>query len=244
MRRIWTWLLRNAGRACLCTALGTSGALADGAFSNVNGGVTLGTDHLFRGVSQTLGGATLQATVDTELESGFYAYLWAGNVDFVPDGEPDDGARVEVDAAVGFASDISDQWSVDVTLVRYMFPGTVDEVSYDYNELLATLWYEESYRATLAYSNNVFGSDESGIFASLGAHYELPAELMMVVEYGYYDLEDAYGASYSYVDVGFGRPIGEVEVTLAYHDTFGDAQQIFYAQSIGSRLVLTIDLEF
>ena len=93
----------------LCAALGMHGALADEQSATVSASLTLGSDVLFRGVSQSLGGAAAQAAIDVEFESGVYGYVWASNVDFVPDGEPDDGARVEIDAALGYTRELNDQ---------------------------------------------------------------------------------------------------------------------------------------
>ena len=64
----------------------------------------------------------------------------------------------------------------------------------------------------------------------------------MALQYGYYDLDDAYSASYSHASVGISRPFGPISLTLAFHDTFGDAQEIFYTRSVGSRFDLSIDI--
>ena len=51
------------------------------------------SDYAFRGVSQTNEGPAFQGGVDFSHDSGFYAGVWASNVDFV-DG---DGANAEFD---------------------------------------------------------------------------------------------------------------------------------------------------
>lgn len=209
--------------------------------AEMSAGVTLGSDSLFRGVSETLGGAAIQAYADLTFDSGLYGYVWASNVDFVPDNEPDDGARIEIDVALGYAADLSDQWSVDIMLVRYTFPSTV--VDADYAELIATMWLDEQYSATIGYSDDVFGTDASGFYAAVGTSHELPMELTLSTELGYYDLDDAYESDYSFAGVRLSRPVGPLSVSLAYYDTFGDADEIFYRQAVGSRIVLSLDFE-
>lgn len=205
--------------------------------------VTLGSDVLFRGVSQTLGGAAAQVYADVTAESGVYAYVWTSNVDFMPDDEPDDGADYEVDAAIGYSRNITGRVSADVVFVRYMFPDTVAAAGYNYNEFIATLQIDEQYHATIAYSDDVFGMDADGVLYEAGAAFELPSHWSLALHYGHYELGAAFGADYSYAGIGISRPIGPVTISLAYYDTFGDAADIFYGQSIGSRFVLSADLD-
>ena len=155
---------RRLAHLCLWTTLlGMPCALADEHGIDVGASLALRSDSLFRGVSQTLGSAAVEGSVDVAFESGFYAYAWASNVDFEPDSEPDDGARLEVDVALGYTHDLNDRWAVDVELVRYIYPGTVAGANYDYNELLACLWLDERYHATVGYSEHVFGMDAAGL---------------------------------------------------------------------------------
>lgn len=219
-------------------------ATADQGGVDVSGGVTLTSDYLFRGVSQTLGDPAVQISLDAELESGVYGFLWASNVDFVPAGEPDDGARYEVNVALGFAIDLSKHWSIDALLARYVFPGTVDAADYDYNELLLTLGFAERISATVGYSDEVFGQDAAGWFYALSGNVDLPGDLSLSARAGHYDLESAFGANYALSDIAIHRSVGDVDVTLAWHDTYGDAGELFYAHTIGSRIVLSLDLDF
>lgn len=239
--------MRMVRRSTIVLGLGMvlgAPAMADQGGVDVSGGVTLASDYLFRGVSQTLGDPAVQVSLDAELESGLYGFLWASNVDFVPDDEPDDGARYEINAALGFATDLSEHWSIDALLARYVFPGTVDAVDYDYNELLLTLGFAERVSATVGYSDEVFGEDAAGWFYGLSGDLDLPADFSLSARAGYYDLDAAYGASYAYSVIAVSRPVGEVDLTLAWYDTHGDAEELFYRQAIGSRVVLSLDFAF
>lgn len=206
--------------------------------------LTLGSDYVFRGVSQTLGAAAVQASISADLESGVYAYVWMSNVDFVPDGEPDDEASLEVNAAIGFDAELTDDWSLDAMLIRYAFPDAIEGAGYDYDELVASLWFRERLSATIAWSPDVFGSGDDGLLVAVGARRELPADVSLAAVCGYYDLSSAYGSSYAYVNVAVSRPIAFATTTLAYHDTFGGSEALFYEQTTGSRLVLSFDIEF
>ncbi|WP_292773230.1 TorF family putative porin, partial [Methylophaga sp. UBA5100] len=67
------------------TVLATSSAMAweseDGAHS-VTANVLIGSDYIFRGISQTDNNPTIQGGIDYGHASGLYVGTWASNVDF------------------------------------------------------------------------------------------------------------------------------------------------------------------
>jgi len=212
--------------------------------TSLGGSFALGSDYTFRGISQTTGDHSIQASFDIEHSSGFYAYAWGSNVDFVPEGEPDDGASYEIDLAIGYSVDITDQWNVDLELVRYLFPGTIEGVNYDFTELMATLCFSQNYSATVAFSNDVDGTGDDSWFYELGGNFNLPAEMAFQIRYGYYDLTQAYGYAYSYTSATLSRSIGIAKVLLDYVDTHGAADMIFDNGMIGPRYVLSAQIEW
>jgi len=209
-----------------------------------SGSVGLASDYTFRGVSQTMGKPSLQLYAAAEFASGFYAYAWASNVDFQPDTEPDDGARYEIDLAIGYTADISEKQSLDLSLVRLSFPNTVDGIKYDYNELTATLHASDFLAATAGYSWNVDGTDQDARYYKLATSFDLADETELKLAYGHFDLTDAYDARYSYLQASIGRYFSDSLVMLTFIDTFGAADEIFYEQTIGSRWVLAIEYAF
>ena len=210
----------------------------------LSGSFGIGSDYTFRGISQTLGGNAIEVSVDLSLRSGIYAYAWGSNVDFVPDGEPDDGASHEIDLAIGYATDISENWSVDVALIRYLFPGTAVDIDYDYNELMASLYYADNYSATVAYSGNVDGTGEKSLLYRLGASFGFPFDTSFDICYGYHDLSDAYGSAYSYVESALARQFGNATISLAYNNTDRSSDLIYDSRMTGPRFVLSLQVEW
>ena len=210
----------------------------------LSGTVAIASDYVFRGISQTLGSPALQASLDLEIDNGFYAYVWGSNVDFYPDSEPDDGARTEFNIAAGYAAELGDRWSVDVLIVRYLFPGTNAAIDYDYSELITTVSFDDRLRATLGYSNSVDGTGADSLFSEFGYRFDLPSAFAFDVAYGYYDLSNAYGAEYDYVSAVLSRTFGEAQASLSYYGAFGGADQIFYEQAIDTRLVFSLLVNF
>jgi len=212
--------------------------------TSLGGGLGLGSDYTFRGVSQTMGNHSVQAYVDIGHPSGLYAYVWGSNIDFVPEGDPDDGARYEINLAIGYSANISDKWTVDLALVRYLYPGTIDNADYDFNEMIATLWFSEKYSATVAFSNNVDNTNADSLLYELGASFDLLAETSLQLKYGYYDLSNAYGSAYSYTSATLTRSIGNTAIMLNYVDTHDSADLIFDERVIGPRYVFSLHIDW
>jgi len=240
------WESNRSGKALAIVLFLTTAAQSeaeDDAYT-LGGSFGAGSDYTFRGVSQTMGMHAIQASVDFSLSSGLYAYAWGSNVDFVPENEPDDGATHEIDMAVGFTTELGDDWSMDLTLIRYLFPGTNGDADYNYNELMAAFWYDEKYSATVAFSGNVDGTGADSLFYKLGASFGLSYDMSLDVNYGYYDLRAAYGTAYSYIEAALARTLGNTAITLAYNDTQGSADLIYDSRVTGPRLVLSLKVEW
>lgn len=241
-----TWGTSHSGTALAMTILlaAAGQSEADDAERAWSASVGIGSDLTFRGVSQTMGNHAIQTSVDVDLSSGWYAYAWGSNVDFIPEGEPDDGATHEIDLAIAYATDITDDWSVDLALIRYVFPGTVSDVNYDFNELMATFWYAGTYSASVAYSGDVDGTGADGVLLKIGASFALPSDTTFDVSYGHYDLSNAYETAYSYSEATLARSLGNTEVAFAYIDTFHSAESIYGNQATGQRFVLSLQVEW
>lgn len=219
-------LITAALLAALSTPAFAQDEEASGPFS-FNIGVV--SDYDFRGVSQTNEGPAWQAGADYAHDSGFYAGIWASRVDFV-DG---DNANAEIDFYIGWNADLNETVNFDVSLLRYAYH---DQSAYNYNELIFTLGVGEYLGFTLAYSNDVFNSDETGIYYAVNGSYPLPwADLTLSGSLGHYDLDDALGDSYQDVKIGLGKSFGPMDVSLSWVHATDD---IDWGDNGGSRVVL------
>lgn len=190
--------------------------------------VTLASDYIFRGVSQTMDDPAIQGGFDISHKSGFFVGVWSSNVDFVDGGPDDDEADFEVDFYGGFGFAISESFSFDTTLIRYIYPGTASGFDLDYTEILAALHYQEYLTVTVGYSDDAFGTDEEGIYYEMLVHIPLPYEFTLNTTAGYYDLDNAYDDSYSNWGIGIERTYDDrFSLELGYSDTDGDGEDIF-----------------
>ena len=193
------------------------------------------SDYAFRGVSQTNEGPAIQGGMDYAHDSGFYAGVWASNVDFVDN----DGANTEVDFYLGWSTNFTETLTFDVSLLRYVY---IDQNAYEYNELLVNLGVGDYLSFQLGYSNDVFNSDETGIYYQVAGTYPLPwAELTLNGSLGHYDLDDALGDSYQDIAIGVSKPFGPMTVGLNWVNASDDVD---WGDNGGSRVLLTTLWEF
>ncbi len=186
----------------------------------VHGGITVRSDYVWRGVSQTQGNPALQGEVYFENASGFHAGVWASNVDFTARGDEDDGIDVEVDPYIGWSGELGEGVELDVFVSKAIYPGANAGFDYDYTEVEATLSFAEHYHVGLAYSPDIFNLGGRGIYYNAGFEWPLgESGFALQAQLGHYDLEDAAGDSYNDYLVGIHRTFGPIQAALQYTDT-------------------------
>lgn len=206
--------------------------------------LALASDYVDRGISQTMGQSALQAGVSGESAGGLFTWLWASNIDYTSGGMPEDGTWLEVDAGIGYGRQLSEWVSIDVSFTRYMMPGTVDGVRYDYNEVSAGFDLGDTSRLELSVSDSIHNSGAASWHLEASTAVALPRAASLDMAAGYFDLDAAYGSAYSWGMVGISRPAGPLDVRLGYHRSSSEAQDIFGETAAGERWVLTLAAEF
>lgn len=186
----------------------------------VRGSVSALSDYVWRGVSQTQEDPALQAEINLEHRSGFYAGLWASSIDFTAPGEEDDGVNYELDGYLGWAGELRPGLELDVVLTRAAYPGSRSGFDYDYTELEGTLSFAEYYHVGLAYSPDIFGLGGKGYYWNAGGEWPLgESGFGLKAQVGYYDLDDAAGDSYNDYLLAVTKQFGPVHAELQYTDT-------------------------
>lgn len=227
-------------RKALCTALLGLATIAPMAQAGSwNASIDFVSDYRFRGISQTQGDPALQIGGQYAFDNGLYLGTWASNVDFA-DG---DGANTEVDLFVGFGANLTEDFAVDAQVLRYVYPSTAAGVDYDYTEVIASLSWKGMITGTIGYSNDVFASDETGIYYQLGTSHTVFDDYTIAGSLGYYDLDDVYGGGYTDYSVGVTRAIGPLNVGLAWVTTNRNLDEVF-GPNDGSQFVFSIGTSF
>jgi uncharacterized protein (TIGR02001 family) len=181
-------------------------AAGTAAHAEVTGTITGVTDYDWRGVTQSAQGPALQGSLDYAHDSGFYAGVWASNVDFGA-GDP----NVEIDLYAGFGGGETFVW--DVGAVYYTYPG---ESSFNFPELYASLGWEWL-EGKISYTYDFGGSDDTAFYYEANVTYPLPANFGFTGHIGYSDgdgIESVYGVD-NYMDWSVGLTYEISHFTLA-----------------------------
>lgn len=156
----------------------------------LTGSAAIGSQYIFRGLTQTDGKPTVQAELDLVHPLGFYLSASLSNISWFTDqnagihsnstslGSPaavgapylpgkENSASVELDLFGGYKWGFAKDWTLDVGLYRYLYPGTYDNLGAYRNPATTEAYLGVSYSwASLKYSQvisaNTFGVNNSG----------------------------------------------------------------------------------
>jgi len=216
--------------------LGAGQALADDAivtgdeYTGFTANVTLTSDYRFRGISQSDESIALQGGFDYSWANGIYIGTWGSTVDF----DSNDGldGSLELDYYVGWAFDITDNFSMDVGYLYYDYPGD-DGLEGDYQELYGSISWA-GLTGGVHYSDDYYA--ETDTFWYYYAQYSLGLfDDFVTLDFhvGYNDLEKNGGFlatdEDSYVDYSIAATISQwgLDWSLAYVGTDLDEEDVF-----------------
>jgi uncharacterized protein (TIGR02001 family) len=226
--------MKNLSKSLLSVALvglSASAAQAQDPFS-MSANVTLTTDYMFRGISQTMEDPAIQGGFDLGHESGAYLGTWASNVKFTDKGWGySDGANLELDLYLGYANELASGLSYDLGYAYYMYPGADKDLDYDFGEFYLKLGYN-IFGLEYYYTPETFGKGGNAHYINLGAAYEMPQGFSLGGAIGYSDFE---GSDSDYTDwkLFVGASAMGLDFELAYIDTdikdepLADARAVF-----------------
>lgn len=234
------------------TALGLAGALvlaaaparADGPWS---GTVTAATDYVFRGVSQTYGGAALQAGASYQHDSGWFGGAWASNVDPFPGGS----GSFELDLYAGYVRTFAGDWSARASYTRYGYLWDRRPRRYDYGEFAVTLAFRDLVAATVSYEPGTtryatpgYTRGRASTAYELSARWPLVRGFALTASGGYYDLERVYGTHYLAGSTGLHYEWRRLALDLARFYADSAVRRLYEDSSADRRWVLSATLRF
>ncbi|EMR14016.1 hypothetical protein MPL1_01921 [Methylophaga lonarensis MPL] len=239
--------LRKLSALCFAAAitLASNAALAwqseDGQHA-VKANALLGSDYVFRGVSQTENKPAIQGGVDYEHVTGFYVGTWASNVNF---GNEND-ASIEMNIYGGLANEFGNTGiRYDLGVVRYIYSG---ESSLNFNELYGSLGYS-FFTFAVAHSNDIFNTGERGTYYNLAFDYELPMGVAFTAAYGYSRFNNKVngpGEPNSYKDylIGVSKEFVGLDWALNWTTTDSDGKKLFDSRYADNRFTFSVSKNF
>ena len=190
--------------------------------------IALTNDYVYRGFTQTNEDFAVQGGFDLSHSSGFYAGVWASNVEFL-DEFGGNSSSIEVDLYGGFAGDFGNSiFSYDIGFIYYAYPGSPDGSHYEFWEFGGSLGADLGFGSVSVgvwFSPNFFGDIGDALYIPIGIEIPIPIGnsenfgLTFSGEIGfneYLDIDDNYinwnlGVTASITDW--------FDVDLRYHDT-------------------------
>ncbi|WP_026107248.1 TorF family putative porin [Dyella ginsengisoli] len=231
---------RSMWGAAMMAAMVAMPAMADDApQSSVAGSVAVVNDYLFRGLSQTNWKPAVQPGIEYDHASGWYVGAWGSNISWLSDASTDAAhisSSLELDFYTGFRGSFAGDWSYDVGLYEYYYPGSYPSgFTRPYTtEVYGSLGYKG---VTLKYSHaltNLFGfadSKNSG-YVDLSYNVEFSPGWTLNLHAGHQDVKNVAGASYSDWKVGVTKAFDHgYSVSLGYYDT--NASRSVYSNAYG-----------
>jgi uncharacterized protein (TIGR02001 family) len=127
--------MRNASKALLLAGITSAAFTASVAHAQaaaapatpehtLTANAGLFSEYIFRGISQTAGKPALQGGFDYAHSSGFYLGTWASNASWLQDFGLYSRSSLEWDFYGGYKGSFADDFSYDVGLLYYYYPGT------------------------------------------------------------------------------------------------------------------------
>lgn len=217
-------------------------AIAADSPHSFTGSVTLTSDYVFRGVSQTQNGPAMQAGLEYAHASGFYVGTFGSNVSWVsvktfkdstgadvPGTVPfKESNSMELDLYGGYRGSVGD-FGYDLGVITYYYPGSKTSVkSPDTTEVyLGGSWKWLSAKYSHVVSENFIGwydyannrNTRGSHYLELNANYDLGEGWSLQGHVGRQKVKNVPDASYTDWKVGVSKDLGFGVVSLAYSDT-------------------------
>ena len=193
-------------------------------FKGFSSSVDIVSDYVSKGVSQTENNPAVQMSVDYGWDIGIYTGVWVSNTDYIHNGQPNDGVNFEVDYYLGYSFEPLKDFALDISYVYYYYPGIEAAIKddLDYGEFILGASYGR-WGTKIGYSNNQVASNETGIWYTGTADFDLVEKLSLNVEVGHYDRSN-FGHSYNWWSAGLSYDLGHVSLGLTATQTSSGAK--------------------
>jgi uncharacterized protein (TIGR02001 family) len=185
--------------------------------NEVEANIALSTDYVFRGFSQTDENPAISGGFDYAFDSGFYLGTWASNVDF-----DDYDTSTEIDLYVGYAFDLTDFISLDLSAVQFIYPDETDSLNYE--EYIASLGFGDA-SVGVVYSPDYLNSGTDAAILNAGYSFALAEGISLDFGIGYTKVDDETDLDFDgkddYMDysVGLTVPFAGVDLSLVGYGT-------------------------
>lgn len=225
----------NLGSLILITC--STNLLAEDSPHQFSGDVTLITEYLYRGITQTDEKAALQGTMEySHAPTGLYIAAWGSNIDYAE--------NLEVDIYGGMAGEMDGGISWDIGGMYYAYVSSDTQPEEDFVEVYASAGYtfpgefEPTIGAGIAYSPDFFGEDGDAVYLNGSLDLTLPHGFGLSFYVGWQDVEGDQltpgGYDYTHYSIGISKSLGPVSLGASWNDADGDCDPEACEALVGS----------
>jgi uncharacterized protein (TIGR02001 family) len=234
-------ILRGATLAAVLAGIAVARA-QDG----VGGALTLTSDYIFRGISQSRGNPAAQADLHFAAR-GWSVGLWGSSVEL----NAWEGRTLELNAYAGYRWQFGREWDAKFSAVHYEYPLNDSNVRYDYNEVVGTVGFRNIVFATMSWSPNASRYSPAGYQRRKQTFsYELATALPLVssiaanLGVGYFDVPSPFEDGYFYWNAGISYDWRAWRADLSYIGTEDRAERLSYSGFGGDRIAITVSWRY
>ncbi|HQS98698.1 MAG: hypothetical protein B7Y26_05750 [Hydrogenophilales bacterium 16-64-46] len=208
--------------------------MAEDSPHTLSGNVTLTSDYVFRGISQTGGDPAIQGGLDYTHASGIYLGTWASNVGWIEDYQGYASGNMEIDLYGGYRGALGPV-SYDVGIIGYFYPGDeAGAVTGDTTELYVGMgwkWFSAKYSYSISDETFGFANSDGSDYLEINASYPVgESGLTLGAHWGTFSFENNGAQDYDDWKISATYDMGKLSglmsgVTLgvAYTDTDADS---------------------
>jgi uncharacterized protein (TIGR02001 family) len=208
-----------------------------------HGYATATTDYVFRGISQSNEGPSLQAGLDYASPGGFFAGLFVAGIDYPETRFRADSGNVEWDGYVGYSRPAGRDFAWDIALIHYDYPQSeADDTSYQ--ELGFNLHYRDVARFGVTASDDARSSGASAWTAELELRLALGGHFLASGTLGHYAFSRSDWRDYRYFDLGLSATRGAWTFDLRWFGTSDEAESIAGPRLTRDRVVASVSIGF
>jgi uncharacterized protein (TIGR02001 family) len=186
--------------------------------ADINAFLSITSDYFWRGYSKSDNGPSLQANVEYEsntIGSGFFAGLWAAEVDFT-DGSREDASHFEIVPYLGWSQELSKDYRLEGQLSRYIYDNRVFGKGADYYELYLFAHFRDVLSAEFAYAPDAYDIGIGSYNYQLTGRYPIFAATEFSGGGGFYQAADLFEYDYWYWNAGLTVRLARLAVDLRY----------------------------
>ncbi len=216
--------------ACLLAYLLT----AVPASADVNLQMSINSDYVYRGLSQTASGTGLQAVLHGQLDSGWFGGIGMNRVDYR---RPSDERSVETNYFAGVHVRRNEDFAYSVALVYYDYNDD-SPIDYDWREAQINFHLTDHWTATYAYSDDWYGLNDASHTAELIYVYALPKSFSTAITAGYSRINGVLIEDYAFADAKLAWSHGPLTMSLGYTITDDGANRL--GSAADSRWLLSL----